>query len=402
MSFAELGLADDLVRAVTEKGYGEPTPIQAEAIPQIIAGRDVIGSAQTGTGKTAAFALPILHRLGAHKGTRCLIIGPTRELAAQVEENFQLYGKNRDLQIALLHGGVGYGKQRQAIKDGADVLVATPGRLLDHVGQGDLSLKGIEILVMDEVDRMLDMGFIEDVHRIVRHCNKNRQTLLFSATIPEQVKKLASWALKDPVEVTIGLRVSPAETVRHVRYPVNTMQKFDMLQALLKKTEYNNVLICTRTRAGADRISRWMTEHGHSVLTMHSDLRQSDRTKALDQFKKGEVNILIATDIASRGLDIKNVTHVINYDVPQHAEDYVHRIGRTGRARSEGEAFTIVGSEELSLVDAIEKFIKQRVPRERLEGFDYWTEPNMGNTAPLRKRRNRGFTSGPAPFRRRR
>lgn len=392
MNFQELGLKPFILKAIEEKGYTEPTPIQEQAIPQILLGKDIIGSAQTGTGKTAAFALPTIHRLEKHEATRCLVLTPTRELAIQIEEQFALYGQHSDLTTALIYGGVGYGKQRQQLKDGADTVVGTPGRLLDHLGQKTLKLDRVQVLILDEVDRMLDMGFIEDVQKIIRRCPRERQTLMFSATIPEAVKGLASWALKDPEEIVIGQRVSAADSVDHCVYPINSMQKFNLLLALLKKMDFDSCLIFTRTRIGADRIARWLKEHNHSVKAMHSDLPQRLRQGALQEFKEGKIEILIATDIASRGLDIAGVSHVINYDVPQHAEDYVHRIGRTGRAKREGEAFTLVANDEIAELARIEKYIGRPIERRKLEGFEYRYEPHMGNTAPTRKKRNRGFS----------
>ena len=392
MKFTDLGLKPFILKAIEEKGYTDPTPIQLEAIPRILLGKDIIGSAQTGTGKTAAFALPTIHRLEKHQATRCLVLTPTRELAIQVEEQFPLYSKSSDLSTALIYGGVGYGKQRQQLKDGADTVVGTPGRLLDHLGQNSLKLDRIQILILDEVDRMLDMGFIEDVQKIIRRCPRERQTLMFSATVPEAVKGLASWALDNPEEIVIGKRVSAADSVDHCVYPINSMQKFNLLLALLEKMQFDSCLIFTRTRIGADRIARWLKEHDHSVKAMHSDLPQRLRQQALEDFKKGKIEILIATDIASRGLDIAGVSHVINYDVPQHAEDYVHRIGRTGRAKNVGEAFTLVASDEIAELSRIERYIGRPIERRKLEGFEYRYEPLIENKTSRPKKRNRGFS----------
>ncbi|MFU8848880.1 MAG: DEAD/DEAH box helicase [Opitutales bacterium] len=392
MTFTEFGLDESILKSIDEFGFSEPTPIQAGAIPHIMEGKDVIGSAQTGTGKTAAYALPILHRLAGHKEgapPRCLILGPTRELAAQVEEQFDSYGKYCAPKCCLIHGGVGYGKQLDELKTGADIVIATPGRLLDHLQQKNFDLRSIEVLVLDEVDRMLDMGFIDDVKRIIKLCNKNRQTLLFSATVSEEIKRLVAFALKDPVEVSIGIKLSPAETVKHVIYPVGAMQKFDILRALIESMEVDSMIIFCRMKVGADRITRWLTEHGYSCAAMHSNLPQKIRTKALADFKAGKTKILVATDIASRGLDIANVTHVINYDVPEHAEDYVHRIGRTGRAQREGDAATIIAPDEHSKLDAIEKLIDQRIPQCRLEGFNYFQEPDIREASSVKPRRAR-------------
>jgi superfamily II DNA/RNA helicase len=285
MTFQELGLAPAILEAIEASGYTEPTPIQAGAIPHILEGRDVIGSAQTGTGKTAAFALPALHLLGGHRkgaAPRCLVLGPTRELAAQVEGQFKKYGQSAAPKCCLIHGGVGYGKQRDELAAGADVVIATPGRLLDHVQQKTLRLDSIELLILDEVDRMLDMGFIDDVKRIIRSCrNKKRQTLLFSATVSEDIKRLIQGSLKDPVEVAISIKISPADTVKHEVYPVGAMQKFDLLIALIERMEIDSMIIFCRMKVGADRITRWLQERGLSCAAMHSNLPQKARTKAL-------------------------------------------------------------------------------------------------------------------------
>jgi ATP-dependent RNA helicase RhlE len=393
MNFKELGLEPKIIQAIDELGYEEPTPIQAMAIPPILEGRDLVGSAQTGTGKTAAFALPAIHRLGKHGGCRVLALAPTRELAIQIEENFRIYGKFLDLRMALLYGGVKYGKQLEQLQDEPDVIVATPGRLLDHISQGNLSLKNIEILILDEVDRMLDMGFIEDVTKIIQKTPKTRQTLLFSATIPDSVRRLSAWALNNPAEAKIDIKISAADTVSHALYPVPAIQKFDLLIALLKTIEFENLIIFFQTRRGTDKISHWLTEHGRDVRVLHSDLKQRDRVSALEDFKKGSVKILCATDVASRGLDISNVTHVINYDVPQHSEDYIHRIGRTGRARTEGEAFTLCKPEDLPLIESIEKLLGNPLERKFVDEFSYRDDPaSLTVTAPVvSRKRNRGF-----------
>ncbi len=370
-AFSKLGLSDAIAYAVQEKGYTEPTPIQQQGIPVVLNGGDVIGSAQTGTGKTAAFALPILHRLGGHGKLRCLVLEPTRELALQVEESFKTYSKYTDLRATVVYGGVGYGKQRDDLARGVDILAATPGRLLDHMEQGDVVLDDIEILVLDEVDRMLDMGFLPDVKRIVQRCPKSRQTLFFTATLPPEIASLASWALREPVEVNIGQRRSPAETVSHAFYPVVDQQKFELLEALLGETDYKSVIIFTRTKFGADRIAKRLERAGHSVGVLHSDRSQRERQDALAGFKAGSFEVLVATDIAARGLDIAGVSHVINYDVPENAEDYVHRIGRTGRAQAQGDAFTLVTEDDVRNARSIERFIGATIERKKVEGFNY-------------------------------
>ena len=393
MNFKDLGLCPEILRSIEERGYEEPTPVQAKAIPPILEGRDMVGSAQTGTGKTAAFALPTLHRLREPGECRALALAPTRELAIQIEENFRFYGKHLGLKMALLYGGVKYGKQLEQLGNKPDIVVATPGRLLDHMGQGNLNLGKIETLILDEVDRMLDMGFIEDVTKIIQKTPRSRQTLLFSATIPDSVRRLAAWALNDPAEAKIDIKITAADTVSHALYPVPAIQKFDLLIALLNSIEFENLIIFFQTRRGTDKISRWLTEHGQDVRVLHSDLKQRDRMSALQDFKDGKVKILSATDVASRGLDISNVTHVINYDVPQHSEDYIHRIGRTGRARTEGEAFTLCKPEELPLVTSIEKLLGNSLPRKFVDDFSYRDSPEeMAPTgAVVSKKRNRSF-----------
>ena len=393
MNFKELGLDPKILDAIAELGYKEPTPIQTLAIPPILEGRDLVGSAQTGTGKTAAFALPTIHRLKKHGKCRSLALAPTRELAIQIEENFRIYGKFLNLRMALLYGGVKYGKQLEQLGNEPDIVVATPGRLLDHLSQRNLSLGNIEILILDEVDRMLDMGFVEDVTKIIQKTPRSRQTLLFSATIPDSVRRLSKWALNNPAEAKIDIKISAADTVSHALYPVPAIQKFDLLISLLKRVKFDNLIIFFQTRRGTDKINHWLTEHGNNVRVLHSDLKQKDRMQALEEFKKGDVKILCATDVASRGLDISNVTHVINYDVPQHSEDYIHRIGRTGRARTEGEAFTLCKPDELPLVESIEKLLGSSLDRKIVEDFSYREEPSGLTAKPpvVSRKRNRGF-----------
>ena len=393
MNFKELGLCPEILQAIEDLGYEEATPIQVKAIPPILEGRDMVGSAQTGTGKTAAFALPALHRLKKPGACRALALAPTRELAIQIEENFRKYGKHMGLNMALLYGGVKYGKQLEELKNNPDIVVATPGRLLDHIQQGNLSLGKIEILILDEVDRMLDMGFVEDVTKIINKTPRSRQTLLFSATIPDAVVRLSKWALDNPAEAKIDIKISAAETVSHALYPVPAIQKFDLLIALLNNIKFDSLIIFFQTRRGTDKISHWLTEHGQDVRVLHSDLKQRDRMSALQDFKDGKVKILSATDVASRGLDISNVTHVINYDVPQHSEDYIHRIGRTGRARTEGEAFTLCKPEELPMVESIEKLLGNPLPRKFVDEFAYREAPEslVPSGAVVSKKRNRGF-----------
>lgn len=371
MDFQNFGLLEAVVHGVQSMGYSEPTPIQSRAIPSVLGGRDLMGSAQTGTGKTAAFALPLLSLLKSHGRMRCLVLEPTRELAAQVEIAFKDYARFFDVEIGMIQGGVGFGAQKQMLQKGVDVLVATPGRLLDFMEEGVVDLSSIEYLVLDEVDRMLDMGFLPQVRRIVEKCPKQRQTLFFSATLPPEIEGLTKWVLKDPEIISIGERRSPAETVTHALYPVAKDQKFELLLALLEKTQYHSVIVFTATKVMADRVAARLLDLQHPVACMHADRSQSERTEALEGFKSGKYEVLVATDVAARGLDIASVSHVINFDVPGHPEDYVHRIGRTGRAQQEGDAFTLFTAEELDAVRAIERYINVSIPRQKLDGFQY-------------------------------
>ncbi|PAW78812.1 MAG: RNA helicase [Verrucomicrobia bacterium Tous-C9LFEB] len=371
MSFQNLGLSDDVVHGVQSMGYIDPTPIQLRAIPLVLGGSDLIGASQTGTGKTAAFALPILTKLAKHGGLRALILEPTRELAAQVETAFRDYSRFSNLRTVVVYGGVGYGKQLEELKRGADILVATPGRLLDHMEQGNIDLSTIEHLVLDEADRMLDMGFMPDVRRIIEKCRKQRQTCLFSATMPPEIAGLCEWALKEPQSIEIGQRRSVAESVKHAIYPVAGTQKFELLMALLERTNYDSVLIFTRTKHAADRVASQLKPLNHAVAVLHSNRSQNERLEALEGFRTGKYEVMVATDIAARGLDVSGISHVINYDVPQHPEDYVHRIGRTGRAEATGDAFTLMTADEAPDVASIERFIGQSIPRVKLENFAY-------------------------------
>ena len=369
--FTALGLNDRLAFAVQEMGYETPTPIQVQGIPAVLANRDVIGSAQTGTGKTAAFALPILQHLERHGALRVLILEPTRELAVQVEEAFKNFAKYTDLRITVVYGGVGYGKQREDLAHGMDVLAATPGRLLDFMEQGEVRLDHIDILVLDEVDRMLDMGFLPDVKRIVQKVPRERQTLFFTATLPPEIEQLAAWALRDPFKIAVSRERSTAETVSHGFYPVVQAQKFDLLVHLLEQTQYKSVLIFSRTKSGADYVASRLKHAGHIVTVMHADRSQQERTDALKGFKSGKFEVLVATDVAARGLDIAGVSHVINFDVPENPEDYVHRIGRTGRAHNTGDAFTLVTEETWRDARSIERFIGMTIEWKKVEGFNY-------------------------------
>lgn len=374
ITFTSLGLSEPLLRALTELGFERPTPIQAEAIPVILSGKDVVASAQTGTGKTAAFALPILDLLGEHhkNDTRALILEPTRELALQVGDALRSYGKHTGLSVAVIMGGYSYARQIEEIEKGADIIVATPGRLLDHVSNRRINLRAIKITVLDEVDRMLDMGFMPDVRKIIDYCSKREQSLMFSATIPPQIENLAQWALRDDaVRIVIGRQSSPAETIDHAFYPVSVTEKLPFLVALLDHLNFQNVIIFTRTKANADMVVSQLRSLGHDAAVIHGDRTQKQRVSALNGFKEGRSNILVATDIAARGLDIANVGHVINYDVPENPEDYVHRIGRTGRAEKTGDACTILTGEEMDRMRAIEHYVGQTIPKRKLESFSY-------------------------------
>ncbi len=380
-----------MLGGIRDMGYTTPTTIQEKAIPIALEGRDIIGASQTGTGKTAAFGLPILSKMDVPaQHPRCLILEPTRELASQVVENFSRLNAHTGLRTLAIYGGVGYETQRKALHQGVDVIVATPGRLLDFMGDGTVNLSSIRYLVLDEVDRMLDMGFLPDVRRIVEQCPNGRQTLFFSATMPPQIKTLANWALKEPAEVEIGIRYSPAETVSHYFYPVAASQREELLMALLDQTHWESVMIFTRTKAQADRLYSSMRTAGeHKVAVMHSDISQRDRERALAGFRSGEFEAIVATDLAARGLDISGVTHVINYQVPENPEDYVHRIGRTGRAQKEGDAFTLLAADELPYAEAIERLINHKIERRQLEGFNYeyttLLDPQAGDAEKFKK-----------------
>src|SRR5438270_9785513 len=358
VSFAELDLAPDVLHAVRDAGYTHPTPIQQQAIPLALAGRDLIALAQTGTGKTAGFTLPIIHNLISAPVTddkghpvhraRVLIVTPTRELAAQVEESFRKYGKHTELRVVPVFGGVGIEPQAKVLRRGVDVVVATPGRLLDHMERENVAFDDLEVLVLDEADRMLDMGFAPQLNRIVSEIPRYRQTLLFSATMPPEVEALARKYLRKPVVVPVGRRSEAASTVTHAVYPVPRERKTTLLVELLKQANMDSVLIFSRTKHGADRIVRHLEHEGIAATAMHADKSQGERTRALDDFKAAKIRVLVATDIAQRGLDVSGISHVINYDVPQQPEDYVHRIGRTGRAAATGDAFTFMAADALS------------------------------------------------------
>ncbi len=371
-AFQSLGLSPAILAGVRDLGYTTATTIQEKSIPIILEAKDLVGASQTGTGKTAAFGLPAMSRLGAPGKLRLLILEPTRELAVQVTEALTKLSAHTGLRILSVYGGVGYGVQRESLERGVDIVVATPGRLLDFMSDGTFSAADIEILVLDEVDRMLDMGFLPDVRRIVEKTPAARQTLFFSATMPPQIKSLAEWALKDPASVEVGVRFSPAETVSHYLYPVASDQRSELLLAILKQTHFSSLMVFTKTKMQADELYGELQHLGnYKVAVMHSDIKQRDREAALKGFRDGEFEIIVATDLAARGLDISGVTHVINYCVPENPEDYVHRIGRTGRAQKEGDAFTLFAADEMKSVESIETLINQKIERRKIEGFSY-------------------------------
>jgi ATP-dependent RNA helicase RhlE len=373
-SFEQLGLIPEVVSSVREAGYTSPTPIQQQAIPIALKGRDLIGLAQTGTGKTAGFTLPIVHRLhGGPRRTRALVLTPTRELCMQVEESVRKYARHSSVDVAAVFGGVGYEPQEKALRRGVDVVVATPGRLLDHLERQNVIFDDLEILVLDEADRMLDMGFAPQINRVVGQIHPYRQTMLFSATMPPEVEALARKYLRQPIVVQVGRRTSAANTVQHFVYPVPHTRKSELLAQLLKQEKLDTVLVFTRTKHGADRVVRHLHHDGVKATAMHADKTQAQRTKALEDFKTGRINVLVATDIAQRGLDISGISHVINYDVPQDVEDYIHRIGRTGRAAATGDAFTFMSPDEIAMVRMIERVLGAPIPRVSVPGFDFGT-----------------------------
>ena len=372
ISFTELNLAPEIARAVKEEGYEAPTPIQQKAIPGILAGRDLIGCAQTGTGKTAAFTLPILHRLraGARGRVRALILTPTRELALQISESLRVYGRHVRLDSSVVHGGVGLEPQVTKLRRGVDILVATPGRLLDLMNRGHVDFRGLEVLVLDEADRMLDMGFIKDVRRIVGALPARRQTLFFSATMPAEIRRLAGEILRDPVNIEVAPhRSAPAAGIRQTLLPVTTDRKRDLLAHLLATEARGLTLVFTRTKHGANRLARDLEGRGHSVALLHGNRSQSQRTHALASFRGGRSRVMVATDIAGRGIDVDGIAHVVNFDLPNVPEDYVHRIGRTARAGATGDAISLVSPEDNPHVRGIESLIGHAIERRIMQGY---------------------------------
>ncbi len=375
MTFSTLGLSEPLLRAVSEQGYTTPTPIQLQAIPAVLAGQDLMAAAQTGTGKTAGFTLPLLQRLSSGdrvqaNHVRALVLTPTRELAAQVGESVATYGKHLPLRSAIIFGGVSINPQMMALRRGVDVLIATPGRLLDLYSQNAVKFSQLEVLVLDEADRMLDMGFIRDIRKIMALLPKRRQTLMFSATFSDDIRSLAKDLLNKPVFVEASPRNAAANTVRQWVHPVEQKRKSDLLSHLVHHHAWEQVLVFTRTKHSANRVTAKLQQDGITAAAIHGNKSQGARTRALAEFKQGDVRVLVATDIASRGLDIEQLPQVVNFDLPNIAEDYVHRIGRTGRAGATGQAVSLVSSDEKQLLTDIEKLIRQVLPREKIEGFE--------------------------------
>jgi ATP-dependent RNA helicase RhlE len=374
MPFKSLGLSDPLVRGILATGYTAPTEIQSQAIPAAIEGRDIIGCAQTGTGKTAAFVLPILHRLSHERSARnravkSLILTPTRELAIQIEEAIRGYGRFTHLRTLAVYGGVSIQNQLSALRRGVDIVVATPGRLIDHMRRRSIDLANIEVLIIDEADRMFDMGFMNDVRKIVMLLPKKRQTMLFSATISTEVKSLASGILQSPKMIQIGQQRNPIETITQHIYPVQKELKIDLLIHMLRDGQMYSVLVFSRTKHGADKISRKLERAGVQSVALHSDRTQGQRQRAMEGFKSGKYRVMVATDIAARGIDVEGISHVINFDIPAFAEDYIHRIGRTGRAQASGDAITFVSRDEQKYLHQIERFIGRRFQMERCPTF---------------------------------
>ncbi|MCD6525594.1 MAG: DEAD/DEAH box helicase [Desulfuromonas sp.] len=399
MTFDNLGLSAELLRAVSEQGYSVPTPIQAKAIPVVLEGRDILAGAQTGTGKTAGFTLPLLQLMNAEKPAsgkrpvRALILTPTRELAAQVGESVSCYGKYLPISSTVIFGGVNIRPQISALRKGVDILVATPGRLLDHVSQKTLDLSQVEFLILDEADRMLDMGFIHDIRKVLALLPKKRQNLLFSATFSNEIKRLADGLLNAPTLIEVARRNTAAESVAQLVHQVDKKRKRELLSFLIGSKNWRQVLVFTRTKHGANRLSQQLEKDGISSAAIHGNKSQGARTRALANFKKGEVRVLVATDIAARGLDIDQLPHVVNYELPNVSEDYIHRIGRTGRAGNEGQAVSLVCVDELKLLKDIERLLKREIPKEVIEGF----EPDLSLPAePIKNgRQSRGGGNKP-------
>ena len=378
MTFDSLGLSADLVRMVAEEGYQTPTPVQSAAIPLVLEGRDVLAAAQTGTGKTAAFVLPILDRLRAQANTsfsparhpvRVLILVPTRELAMQVDESVRTYGRTVPLRSTVVYGGIPMDPQIKALRGGIEILVATPGRLLDLVGQKVANLGQVEILVLDEADRMLDMGFLPDIQRIIALLPPKRQNLMFSATFADEIRRLSKTILNNPVEVEVAPRNATVDAIQQLVYVVDRDRKEDLLAHLIRKDNLRQLLVFTRTKIGATRLATWLDRQGLNAVAIHSDRSQPERTRALEEFKNGEIRVLVATDVAARGLDIEDLPHVVNFELPWNPQDYVHRIGRTGRAGATGEAISLVCIDETDLLRGVQRLLKKAIPWTVEDGF---------------------------------
>ena len=386
MSFKNLGLSDELLNTIQKEGYSEATPVQERAIPLINKGMDILAGAQTGTGKTAAFALPILNRLQQSKSkkrkVRALILTPTRELAAQVNNSFRTYGTALPFKTIEIFGGVSMRPQKSKLKKGVDIVVATPGRLLDHLSQNTIDLSGVEVFVLDEADRMLDMGFKRDIEKVIKQLPERRQNLLFSATFPKEIQKLASRLLNSPKKIQVASENSTAEKVKQTVYPVDQSRKRELLIHSIKENNWFQVLVFIKTKRAADKLTRQLNKKGILSDTIHGNKTQAARSKALEGFKKGKVQVLVATDVAARGIDIDLLPVVINFNLPMVAEDYIHRIGRTARAGKEGEAISLVCAEEFNLLSDIERLLKFRIPREDIEGFETTQHLNTTNLKP--------------------
>ncbi|SCY52301.1 ATP-dependent RNA helicase RhlE [Nitrosospira sp. Nl5] len=404
MSFDQLNLSAEILHAIADQGYTEPTPIQAQAIPPILEGKDIMGGAQTGTGKTAGFTLPMLHRLQSHANTsvsparhpiRALILVPTRELAAQVYESVKTYGKYLPLKCAVVYGGINMDPQVKELRAGVEILVATPGRLLDHIEQKTMSLSKVEILILDEADRMLDMGFMPDIKRILALIPQHRQSLMFSATFSDEIKRLADKLLKQPVLIEVARRNSITELVTHVVYPVERDRKRELLAHLIKSHDLQQVLVFVRTKHGASRLAQQLERDGITATAIHGDKSQPQRTQALAEFKQGVVRVLVATDVAARGLDIEDLPHVVNFELPTTPEDYIHRIGRTGRAGTKGDAISLVCEDENELLGGIEKLLKFKLNVRTIAGFEPEMRNRTADQESSRGRRNRDERAKP-------